>query len=337
MTTLLVDSPLYPIMVQKARATMKQTAEGAGIDWEAEVARLRESQSDLEATFAELTGQSSAEWDAASHVPDYYRSKFHAYDQGNLCWDAALEQLVAGKGVGVRNFPAYGKEGEDHMRSLHEAAIVRLGAYVAPGSTIVDLGCGTGTSSRRLAALFPQASRVIGVDASPHFLAVASRVGETSVISEQEQVAAARVSYQLGDIASTSLPAGSASLVSVCLVIHELPTSATEEVFREAYRLLSPGGSMAIMEMDPEAPGFEKLRSNALLFSLIRSTEPFLDQYFALASEGRLEQLARSAGFSIVRREAATGRHFSMVAFKAGDADHRWLSDGQYGMPDTHM
>lgn len=31
MTTLLVDSPLYPIMVQKARATMKQTAEGAGI------------------------------------------------------------------------------------------------------------------------------------------------------------------------------------------------------------------------------------------------------------------------------------------------------------------
>ena len=94
---------------------------------------------------------------------------------------------------------------------------------------------------------------------------------------------------------------------------------------------------MAIMEMDPEAPGFEKLRSNALLFSLVRSTEPFLDQYFALASGGRLEQLARSVGFSVVRREAATGRHFSMVAIKGGDADHRWLPDGQYGKPDTHM
>ena len=38
---------------------------------------------------------------------------------------------------------------------------------------------------------------------------------------------------------------------------------------------------MVIMEMDPEAPGFERLRSNAMLFSLIRSTEPFLDQVAA--------------------------------------------------------
>jgi hypothetical protein len=30
-TTLLVNSPLYSVMVKKARATMKQTAEGAGI------------------------------------------------------------------------------------------------------------------------------------------------------------------------------------------------------------------------------------------------------------------------------------------------------------------
>ena len=30
-TTLLVNSPLYPVMVRKARATMKQTAESAGI------------------------------------------------------------------------------------------------------------------------------------------------------------------------------------------------------------------------------------------------------------------------------------------------------------------
>ena len=106
---------------------------------------------DLETTFASITGgQTSTEWDASQHTPDYYRSKFHAYAEGNLNWDAALEQLVAGKGVGVRNFPAYGKDGEEHMRSLHEAAMARMGAYVPAGSTIVDLGCGTGTSCSRV-------------------------------------------------------------------------------------------------------------------------------------------------------------------------------------------
>ena len=41
LTTTLVNSPLYPVMVKKARETMKNTAEGAGIDWEAEVDKLR--------------------------------------------------------------------------------------------------------------------------------------------------------------------------------------------------------------------------------------------------------------------------------------------------------
>ena len=40
MTTLLVSSPLYPVMVKKARDTMKKTAEGAGIDWDAEVQKI---------------------------------------------------------------------------------------------------------------------------------------------------------------------------------------------------------------------------------------------------------------------------------------------------------
>ena len=88
----------------------------------------------------------------ADHLPEYFCSKFHAYSEGNLCWEAAFEQMVAGKGVGVRNFPEFGPDGEDHMRWLHENAMCRLGAHVPEGSTIVDMGCGTGVSSRRLAA-----------------------------------------------------------------------------------------------------------------------------------------------------------------------------------------
>ena len=42
----------------------------AGVDWETELASVR---------------------DCSLAYPAYYTQPFHAYPQGNLCWDAALE------------------------------------------------------------------------------------------------------------------------------------------------------------------------------------------------------------------------------------------------------
>lgn len=46
---------------------------------------------------------------------------------------------------------------------------------------------------------------------------------------------------------ATGLEDGSFDLVSICLVLHELPTRATEAIAREAFRLLRPGGTLGIM------------------------------------------------------------------------------------------
>lgn len=45
----------------------------------------------------------------------------------------------------------------------------------------------------------------------------------------------------------TALQAESADLVSICLVMHELPQSATRAIIAEAYRLLRPGGTFSVM------------------------------------------------------------------------------------------
>ena len=46
--------------------------------------------------------------------------------------------------------------------------------------TIVDFGCGTGTSSRRLANLFPGARNIIGFDLSPYMIGVGRFLMEES-------------------------------------------------------------------------------------------------------------------------------------------------------------
>ena len=59
------------------------------------------------------------------------------------------------------------------MRECYETQLRQLGgAVLAPGATVVDLGSGTGTSTRRLAKLFPQAGSVVGIDLSAYMVGV---------------------------------------------------------------------------------------------------------------------------------------------------------------------
>ena len=70
--------------------------------------------------------------------------------------------------------------------------------------------------------------------------------------------------------------------------------------------------------MDFETPAFAKLRANPLLFSLIRSTEPYLDVYADY--QPQLAHDLASMGFGPIRLAAATGRHFALLATKSPEA-----------------
>ena len=84
---------------------------------------------------------------------------------------------------------------------------------------------------------------------------------------------------------------------------------------------------------------FAKLRANPLLFSLIRSTEPYLDVYADYMP--RLPAELSELGFGTVRLAAATGRHFALVATKPeeGDTAPRVVDDrrSETAKADTHL
>ena len=316
-----LSSPLYYPIVGMAKRTMINTAGSIGLDWEDVRESLRRQNDDWDV----IINAVRAENPSVGEPPEYFQKKFHGYSEGNLCLDSALEQEIASKAVGGRNFPGEGLNGENILRGRYDKQLRELGASLQEGDTIVDMGCGTGTSTRRLAALYPQASKIVGLDLSPYMIAVGrhlltlgtdSSAGPNSFewIEDISADAAKRCTLELSEIAQVSslsvflnpkpnsIPLtpptitiyavyghqtrfedGSVGLVSLCLVIHELPQSAIREVIHEAHRILRPGGVLAVMEMDPVAPGYVKLRANAALFSILRSTEPYLDEYFELA------------------------------------------------------
>ncbi|CAN0269063.1 unnamed protein product [Ectocarpus fasciculatus] len=204
----------------------------------------------------------------------------------------------------------------------------RLGVLVDDGGLVVDLGCGSGTSTRYLAEQFPSAGKVVGVDLSPYMLLTGR------FMQQEDESADPRVELEYGDAASTGLEDNSASLVSLSLVVHELSTEGRRSILAEAFRILRPGGSVSIMEMDPSAPGYIKLRKNPMLFSILRSTEPYLDVYFSEA--GNIDAELQEAGFTTVRKSGVTGRHMAVVGVKGGTFDLR-ADFKQREKDDTHL
>ena len=76
----------------------------------------------------------------------------------------------------------------------------------------------------------------------------------------------------------------------------------------EAHRLLRPGGVIAQVDQDPDSEVIRRLP--APIATLLKSTEPYLEEYFRLDLPAALLQ----AGFRDVRRSAADPRHRVLVA-----------------------
>jgi ubiquinone/menaquinone biosynthesis C-methylase UbiE len=277
-----------------------------------------------------------------------------------------LSPSLFSRAVGARNFPQYSSRGEDVFRGAFEEGLSKLGASIHRRGdhdnevVIVDFGCGTGTSTRRLAKQYPQATKLIGIDLSPYFIDVgklllklapsaidtsddcSDKHGWITTIDSDE-----RIQLRQGDIASTQLPSNSVSAVNLSMVLHELPIYAAKEVILEAHRILKPGGQMWISEMDFESPAYKAQRENALLFSLLRATEPYLDEY----ADGMRELRNFIADkFGVLKINAATGRHYALFAEKSKNClsdkdskrynvleDYRFREDGSYSINDTHL
>ena len=338
-----IDSPLWKyFLAPQAKAKMLSTAEANGVPWSEALQWIQKQ----DGPWKEKNGNIQQ----TTSFPTYYTQKFHAYEDGNLSWEAAFEQEIVGRAVGARNFPAYKDEGDLAFRTAFQAAFDSMNVSVPDDGVIVDMACGTGTSTRNLAKRWKNARQIIGLDMSPYFIGVGQRLLEICPKSYKEGgpwVCTVekddRIELQVGDATDTRLPDNFSDAVNVQFLFHEMPIEKSIAVCREAFRILKPGGQMWIGEMDFQAPAYAAQRANVLLFSLIRATEPYLDDY----ADGIPEIISElTMLFEQVEIKGATGRHFAIVAKKSTSGaktesgsliDKRFNEDGSYSVQDTHL
>ncbi|MGB5631817.1 MAG: methyltransferase domain-containing protein [Waterburya sp.] len=283
--------PLANFAKTRARQRMIKRAEAIGVPWQENVKQL--GNHNWDSNLAAIQNPNLS-------YPDYYTTSFHAYDEGNLSWKAAWEVESAARAVHAKIWSDGDINGDSMLRqSYHEALLKQLS--ITP-SDILDLGCGVGMSTLALQEVFPQA-QITGVDLSPYFLSVAQYRGQENKHESKHDIKWVHAAAE-----STDFPDNSVDLVSACLMFHELPTTAAQAIIKEAHRLLRPGGYLAIMDMNPQSEVYKRMPPYIL--TLLKSTEPYLDQYFALD----MRQVFTMAGFTNPSISVNSPRHRTIVA-----------------------
>ncbi|HEY9051753.1 MAG TPA: arsenite methyltransferase [Gammaproteobacteria bacterium] len=213
--------------------------------------------------------------DIRNHVRNSYTQVAEANDQGGCCGaessccgvsdEAKINTLISTK-------LGYSKA---DLLSVPEGADMGLGcgnpkaiANLKPGEVVIDLGCGGGFDVFLAAKEVGQNGKVIGIDMTP------AMVSKARANAEKGQYQ--NVEIRLGEIEHLPVEDKTADVIISNCVINLSPNKA--QVFRDAFRVLKPGGRLAISDVVASTELPEQIKNDMLLHSACVSGASTIDE-----------------------------------------------------------
>ncbi len=222
------------------------------------------------------------------HVRDRYA---RAATTGSSCCGPAASPCCCGgtptpEGTEASRLVGYSTE---ELAAIPADADLGLGcgnptalAALKSGETVLDLGSGGGIDCFLAARRVGPSGRVIGVDMTPEMIDRAR--------ANARETGAANVEFRLGEI--ENLPVADASVdvvISNCVI--NLSTDKPR-VFREAFRVLRPGGRLMVSDLALTRPLPEAIRTSVEAYVACIAGALVKDEYLGAI---------RGAGFRDVR------------------------------------
>lgn len=168
------------------------------------------------------------------------------------------------------------------------ADVLMFLAKLARAKLVVDIGCGTGLSTRVWSA---RSERVIGVEPSADMRAQAVRATQAN-----------HIEYREGNSAQTGLPDGCADIVTCSQSLHWMEPEPT---FKEVNRILRDEGVFAAIDCDWPATMGWQIEAAYLRFN--EKVEALAEQHGVTAricrwnKDGHLQRMAQSGCFRFTR------------------------------------
>ncbi|GAB4469993.1 MAG: arsenite methyltransferase [Anaerolineae bacterium] len=177
-------------------------------------------------------------------------------------------------------------------------------AGLRPGDAVLDLGSGAGLDCFLAARQVGESGQVIGVDMTPDMIARAE--------ANRARLGLANVEFRQGQIEALPVQDSSIDVILSNCVINLSPDKAA--VFREAYRVLKPGGRVAISDIVTQGSFSDELRADLSRWAECVTGAIEVGEYIRLMQEAGfvdIKVVDKASAEPIIRREEGMPALFS--------------------------